>query len=83
MIWRKKNRESVSCQPKNPEAHNAMGLLKNVLGKPKAAESSFAKAIELSDNGPAISNNYGQFLCQQGRYEEGIKHLSSCCNEST
>ena len=72
----KKIEKALAANPKNPEAHNAMGLLKNVLGKPKAAESAFARAIELSDNGPAISNNYGQFLCQQGRYQEGIKHLS-------
>ena len=72
----KKIEKALAANPKNPEAHNAMGPLKNVLGKPKAAESAFARAIELSDNGPAISNNYGQFLCQQGRYQEGIKHLS-------
>ena len=72
----KKIEKALAANPKNPEAHNAMGLLKNVLGKSKAAESAFARAVELSDNGPAISNNYGQFLCQQGRYEEGIKYLS-------
>tara|TARA_B100000579_G_C22823132_1_gene851654 strand:- start:69 stop:830 length:762 start_codon:yes stop_codon:yes gene_type:complete len=72
----KKIEKALTANPKNPEAHNAMGLLKNVLGKPKAAESSFARAAELSDNGPAISNNYGQFLCQRGRHKEGIKHLN-------
>ena len=72
----KKIEKALAANPKNSEAHNAMGLLKNVLGKPQAAESAFARAVELSDNGPAISNNYGQFLCQQGRYEEGIKYLN-------
>ena len=75
-LAKKKIEKALAANPRNPEAHNAMGLLENVLGKPNAAESSFEKAAELSDNGPAISNNFGQFLCQQGRYEEGIKHLS-------
>ena len=72
----KKIEKALAANPKNPEAHNAMGLLKNVLGENKAAERAFARAAELSNNGPAISNNYGQFLCQQGRYEEGIKYLT-------
>ena len=72
----KKIEKALAANPRNPEAHNAMGLLKNVLGIPEAAESSFAKAAELSKNGPAISNNYGQFLCQRGRHQEGIKYLS-------
>ena len=71
----KKISKALSADPKHAEAHNAMGLLKNALGETKEAESFFLTAIRLNKENPATSNNYGQFLCQHGRYSEGKNYL--------
>ncbi|MEQ8232825.1 MAG: type IV pilus biogenesis/stability protein PilW [Gammaproteobacteria bacterium] len=53
------------------DAHNAMGLLRATLGEEHAAEQSFERALALDPRNSAALNNYGQFLCRQGRHEEG------------
>ena len=48
--------------------YNMLGMLYQQLGESAAAESSFKKAMSLSDNDPYTLNNYGQFLCDQQQH---------------
>lgn len=67
----RKLEKALSLAPDSPDAHNAMGLLRNRLGQHDEAETHFRAALR-SDPGNSLAlNNYGQFLCQQGRFEEG------------
>lgn len=67
----KKLEKALSLAPDSPDAHNAMGLLRNRLGQHDEAETHFRAAVR-SDPGNSLAlNNYGQFLCQQHRLEEG------------
>jgi len=77
----KKLLKALEADPKNAEAHNAMGLLRSALGEVDVAERSFLRAIQLTGDSPAIANNYGQFLCQQGRYDKGINYLISAAED--
>ena len=71
----KKLSKALAADPSNPEAHNAMGLLKSALGESQDAEKSFLSAMNLEKNNPATANNFGQFLCQRKKYARGGKYL--------
>lgn len=59
--------------PDNPEAHSAMALLDERLGKAKEAEHEYRRALSLSHEAPAELNSYGVFLCSHGRADEGVR----------
>lgn len=50
--------------------HNVYGLLYQQLREKEKAERHFKKALSLNSNDSQTMNNYGRFLCQQGRYDE-------------
>ncbi|MSR15141.1 MAG: type IV pilus biogenesis/stability protein PilW [Gammaproteobacteria bacterium] len=67
----RKLEKAIEAEPKSVDAHNTMALLHARLGENKEAEESFKKALSLDPVNWSALNNYGQFLCQQQRFEEG------------
>ncbi|MGY8815530.1 MAG: type IV pilus biogenesis/stability protein PilW [Gammaproteobacteria bacterium] len=61
---------AYQADPQYYGTHNAYGLLYQRLGDPTLAEQHFKKAIELNINDSSGKNNYGSFLCLEGRYSE-------------
>ncbi len=61
---------AYEADPRYYGTHNAYGLLYERLGDPRLAERHFRRAIALNRNDSASKNNYGNFLCAQGRYDE-------------
>lgn len=68
-----KLKKAIELDPRMVEAHNAMALLHATLGQNDQAEASFKHALGLDGANSAVLNNYGQFLCQRKRYDEGQK----------
>jgi type IV pilus assembly protein PilF len=52
-----------------------IGALYEHLGKAKEAGEHYARAAELAPKSGAANNNYGQFLCAAGRYDEAQKYF--------
>lgn len=67
----RKLEKAVEADPSFVDAHNAFALLHSRLGQIEEAEASYRTALRLEPTNSAALNNYGQFLCQQGRYDEG------------
>lgn len=66
-----KNLEKArEADPAHPAIYNVFGLLYQKLGDTKKAEQHFKRALSLDSNDSSSLNNYGNFLCQQGRLEE-------------
>lgn len=42
---------------------------------PETAEKFYQKALMQAPEDPHVLNNYGAFLCQRGKYSEGINYL--------
>lgn len=56
-------------------AYNGQGLVYAALGDKPRAEAAFQRAIQLQPVNSESHNNYGRFLCDQGRYEDSQKEF--------
>jgi type IV pilus assembly protein PilF len=63
---------ALAARPEMPEAFNLRGLIYQSLGEDRLAEESFKRALQLSPNDPDTMHNYGWFLCQRQRINEGL-----------
>lgn len=72
-IAQQKLERALKEDPDNPEAHSAMALLDDRLGKAKDAEREYRRALSLSHRAPAELNSYGVYLCSHGRADEGVR----------
>lgn len=62
--------QSLQLNPRNARAHAAMALLQLRLGKPQVAGEHYQRALALAPSYPEIRNNYGVYLCGQGKTRE-------------
>lgn len=65
-------KQAIAIDPTYFDAYNLRGLVYQRLNSPALAEESFRKALALNSSAAAVQHNYGLFLCQQGRGNEGI-----------
>lgn len=56
-------------------AYGVAGLVFAALKDDRRAEEQFRQALRLSPADPDINNNFGSFLCQRKREDEGIRHF--------
>ncbi|MBI1731849.1 MAG: type IV pilus biogenesis/stability protein PilW [Gammaproteobacteria bacterium] len=61
------------AEPRNSYIYSVYGLVYQRLGETVKAEQNFRRSLELDKSSPENMNNYGQFLCQQGRADEATK----------
>lgn len=59
------------------DAYSMAGLIYMDLGETRLAEENFTRALRLAPNDPDLSNNYGWFLCQNGRAQQSIAYFES------
>lgn len=55
--------------------YDALGLLYQKLDRPEDADRNFQQAIKLNSNSSITLNNYGQFLCSQGKIDDADKYF--------
>jgi type IV pilus assembly protein PilF len=66
---------ALGLNSKNAEIHNALGVLHERLNQQSIAGSYYQQANKMSANNFSIKNNYGRFLCESGKYQEGVALL--------
>ena len=66
-------RIALSADPDYAPAYNLLGMTHMYLKEPRLADENFLKALRLAPGDPEISNNYGWFLCQNGREQQSIE----------
>ena len=62
---------ALAADPLYGEAFNLRGLIYSNLGERALAEESFKRALQLNARDADTMHNYGWYLCQQQRYDEG------------
>ena len=67
--------KALRQNPKSASAHNAYAILQERLRQFDKAEYHYKKATELDPDDSQAANNYGTFLCKNGREAESEKYF--------
>jgi type IV pilus assembly protein PilF len=70
-------KQALLADPNYADAYSVRALVYMEMGETRLAEENFSHAIRLAPTNPDISNNYGWFLCQNGRESEAIAYFES------
>lgn len=73
-------KEALRSDTNYGPAHNVSGLIYSALKEDRLAEESFRRALQLNPSDPDANHNYGQFLCQRKREEDGIRYFLAAVN---
>jgi type IV pilus assembly protein PilF len=74
LAWERLN-AALMEDPDYAVAHNGIALVYNRLNEADKAEEHFKRAIALNPSDSAAQTNYGSFLCEHGRIDEGEKYF--------
>lgn len=72
---RDKLERAVDQDGSQPLAHTSLAFAYQQLGQFEKADRHYRRAVSLSPRDPDILNNYGVFLCSQGRGDEALKRF--------
>lgn len=74
-----KAKENIDKALKHDESdylpHSVLAYYFQQIGDVAQAESTYQKALNLSQNRPDVLNNYGTFLCKQGHFEKAYSQF--------
>ncbi len=76
-------KQAIAINPEFADAYGVRGLIYAQMGEIRLADESFRRALRLSPNNPEFSNNYGSFLCQNGRGAEGLRYFDAAIKNPT
>jgi type IV pilus assembly protein PilF len=68
-------RQALQADSNFADAYSIRGLIYMEMGENRLAEDDFLHAIRLAPNNPDFNNNYGWFLCQNGRERQSIPYF--------
>ena len=64
--------EARQRYPESPGPPSVLALAHEQVGDARAAETQFRRAVDLDPHDAAIRNNFGNFLCRQGRHAAAL-----------
>lgn len=70
-------RLAVAIDPGYAPAFDLMGLVHMMLNEMPLAQTALERAIQLAPGDPQIGNDYGWFLCMNGREQEAFKYFTA------
>jgi type IV pilus assembly protein PilF len=76
-------RQALLVAPDLVDAYSVRALIFMDTNDAQRAEDNFLHALKLSPNNSDISNNYGWFLCQNGREKESIQYFEKALKDPT
>jgi type IV pilus assembly protein PilF len=76
-------RQALQADPNLIDGYSMAALIYMNMGETRAAEENFKKAMNLAPDDPELKNNYGWFLCQNGRAQESIPFFEAALRSKT
>lgn len=70
-------KQALAADPDFADAYSMRGLIYMDMGETQLAEDNFVQALKLAPNNPDFNNNYGWFLCQNGKEKQSISHFET------
>lgn len=74
---------ALKVDPKSADAHAMLGLIADRAGRRAEAGGHYAKAAELAPTRGAMANNYGAWLCGNGRALESLSWFDRALADPT
>ena len=71
----KKLQRALEQDPKNADAETTLGALYETLGNREEAGPHYRRAVRLAPDDPNAHNNYGTWLCHEGRMRQAEKQF--------
>jgi type IV pilus assembly protein PilF len=68
---------ALQADPGLADAYGVRALIYMNMGELALAEDNFLRALSLAPHNPDLSNNYGSFLCQNGRAAQSIAYFDA------
>jgi len=68
-------KHALQAEPDLADAYSMAGLIYMAMNDPAQADDSFRHALRLAPDNPDFINNYGWYLCQNGRAGESIAYF--------
>lgn len=72
--------EALQQAPHLPEVHNALAIYYERTGRNKEADHQYHLSLDDGPDNPDTLNNYGAFLCRQGKYRKSIRFFLRASN---
>ena len=66
---------ALTKDPDNVQVHNAYAFLYEKLKDDQQASVHYERALALSPDDWSVQNNFGRFLCERGKYKDGMALL--------
>lgn len=70
-----KLQRALEHDPRQPDANHYIAVLYQRLGETEKADRHFRKALSVSEDNTSLFNNYGVFLCNDGRFEDAERYF--------
>ncbi len=75
-------KQALISSPDMVDAYNVRGLIFMDMGEKQLAEDNFVYALKLAPNNPDVAQNYGWFLCQNGRERQAMPYFDLALKDS-
>ncbi|MFT5642537.1 MAG: type IV pilus assembly protein PilF [Janthinobacterium sp.] len=76
-------KKALQADPDLASAYGVRALIYMNMGESVLAEDNFLRALNLAPHNPDLSNNYGSFLCQDGRAAQSIAYFDAALKNRT
>lgn len=79
-IAKEKLLKAIEYDDEYVPAYTTMAVLMNMLNETEEAENYYLEALDLDQRNPELRNNYGAFLCKNGKIEEALEQFQLAIN---
>jgi type IV pilus assembly protein PilF len=70
-------KQAIAVNPDYADAYGLRALIYSQMGELVLADDNYQRALKLAPRNPDLANNYGSFLCQQGRGAQAMPYFES------
>jgi type IV pilus assembly protein PilF len=70
-------KQAIATNPNSADAYGLRALIYSQMGEVTLADENYQRALRLAPANPDLSNNYGSFLCQNGRGAQAMPYFDA------
>ena len=70
-------KQAINAHPGYADAYGMRALIYTAMGQLSLAESNYQRALELAPANPDLANNYGSFLCRNGKQAQAMRYFDA------